>query len=164
MPVSSEGEELQTSRQRILSLIRATPGISVSDLARRCKLSWLTVHAHVGRLQREGLIASRLVGRRKVLFMLDTFDAARSVGFGLLAEHSCWKVASTIAASPGTDVPSIAMATGLTQRAVYHHLARLIQAHLVTPRGRRSMEDLRATETLTTALREIELRRAPPYS
>ena len=119
-------------RQRVYNLIRDHPGISISEIARRMDNYWTSAAFHVKNLERAGLVETRRTGRRRLVFPSNGKDAQELAQDSLLAEPQCVRVASAIVAHPGRRVPELCRLTGMSARAVYHHVKRLADAGLVT--------------------------------
>jgi predicted ArsR family transcriptional regulator len=64
-------------RQRLLAVVRESPGISKSDACVRLGVAWGTVAHHVSRLCRDGLLEVEAVGRRVALFSAGTAAGER---------------------------------------------------------------------------------------
>lgn len=112
-----------------MRLIREEPGLSISEAARRLDLYWTAVALHVDRLVSAGLVRSTRVGRRRILVPADmTLD--ETIFPDILCEPACARVAIAIVANPGTRVWELCELTGMTERAVYHHVKRLVDVGL----------------------------------
>lgn len=158
--VEEESHELvrrSPARRRVLELIRAQPGISVAEVARFAGLVWTSTASHVEELARVGLVHTVRVGRRRVVFPAGAaHEAPRSTP---LAEPSCRRVALALVESSGSRVRDLRDITGMSGRAVHHHLQRLVGAGLavaVSVGGARTFD-------ATTELRERLGPRANPH-
>jgi DNA-binding transcriptional ArsR family regulator len=145
------GQIARSTRDFVLQAIRVRPGVSMSDVARAAGMSWAATALHVDQLTAEGLVRSARVGRRRVLFVAPA-DGADALARGLLAEPACLRVARAIVAHPRLPVYELSFVAGMSERAVYHHLKRLLDAGLVE--GRRGYRGLRATPALLSLLAE----------
>lgn len=129
----------------------------MSRIARATGLYWTTVAFHVARLTASGDVRTVRGGRYRMLFPRGD-DVATNEQRALLAEPSCRRVALAILAGPGLRIADIRARTGLSERAVYHHVKRLVEFGLVTRRttGYRALE---------AAPRLVDLlgRDAPPF-
>lgn len=143
-------------RRRILALVRDRPGISVSEVARALDTLWTTAAFHVERLESARLVASARIGRRRVLFPAERIAWDMLEARGLLAEAPCRAVARAIAERPRVGITDLCSATGLSERAVYHHVKRLVDAGLVRPAFARSYGALEPTASLAQALDELD--------
>lgn len=123
----SEAQDALVSEKRreLMRLIREEPGLSISEAARRLDLYWTAVALHVDRLVSAGLVRSMRVGRRRILVPADA--ALDEAAFPeILCEPACARVAMAIVANPGMPVWELCELTGMTERAVYHHVKRLV--------------------------------------
>jgi DNA-binding transcriptional ArsR family regulator len=152
-----EPAELETilaspGRRRILDLIRTRPGVSVSELARLAGMYWTSAAAHVEQLRQAGLVRAVRVGRRRVLFSSQILEAEAADAPGILGEPSCRRVAVAIAAHPRQRVWELCESTGMSERAVYHHVKRLVAAGLVATSKTGAYRGLEATPRLLACL------------
>lgn len=140
------------ARRRVHDLIVQRPGLTVSELARATSTNWTAAAYHVGQLARAGLIRTLKSGRSRLLFPTSmTLDVVHEA-CGLLAESSCVRVAQAIIEHPGRRVWEICEITNMSERAVYHHVKRLVDSGLVTTAVGRSYRGLCATPLLHGAV------------
>lgn len=141
-----------TSRLRVFEAIRDEPGITVSKIAREVGLYWSTVALHVERLTRAGLVRSTRVGRRRVLFSSTEANGESAVQRGLLAEDACRRVAVAVVEHPRTPIFELSHRTGISERALYHHVKRLVEAELLSTSKERFYRGLEPTPRLLALL------------
>lgn len=136
------------ARRRVYELVVAVPGLSVSELARRLSLHWNSVALHVEVLRQAGLVASVRVGRRRVILPWALLHQAGTEGPGPLGEPACRRVAELICRLPHRQVWEIVELSGMSERAVYHHVKRLADAKLVATSKPGTYRGLRPTPRL----------------
>lgn len=139
------------ARRRVFELIAKRPGISMSELARAADLHWTSAALHVEHLERAGLVRTARVGRLRVLQRTDHLQESIS-GAAILGEPSCRRVAMAVAHSPDARVWELASLAGMSDRATYHHLKRLVEAGLVSTRKRGGYRGIEATPLLRAYL------------
>lgn len=142
------GIELPSAREAVHRAILAHPGSSVSEIARRVDMFWTSVALHVAHLERAGLVRAIRAGRRRVVFPRTPLALEGGPDLALLSEPSCLAVARAIVAHPDRRVWEIGEITSMSERAVYHHVKRLIDAGLVGKRGTSAFRGLRPTDRL----------------
>ncbi len=128
-------------RLAILEHLAHSSGASVSSIARASGLSWSGAKHHLARLEGEGVVASRFVQSRRVYRLAADpvpFEVSR-----LFACESAIQISNQILRAPLQTATEIANATRLSRRVVYHHVARLRRAGLVTA----TFEPMRLTGT-----------------
>ncbi len=129
---SSEGGRVRSgTRERLLGIVREQPGVCVSDLARLLGVYRAAVRFHLLRLERLGLVRAFPVGRRTLIFMVAAQGGDDLAFRALLAEPACHRVADAIAQNPGLRVVELTRVSGISERALYHHLKQLVSAGLV---------------------------------
>lgn len=138
--------------RRIYELVAARPGISIRTLARLTSTTWPNAKYHVLRLESAGLVASRVVGRRRVCYVADDASAEVVEARGILAEPAARALAIHIAEHPGQSLAQIVAETGVSQRAAYHHLKRFMDRGLVMHSDEARYRGLVATALLYNAL------------
>lgn len=125
------------NRARLHGLIRDEPGVTAAELTRRVGLARMVVRHHLQLLEAHGLVTRRRDGRRQRYFIQGTDeDAPRFV----LATDGRRRVFDALVRA---DAPltqrDLTERTGLSQRLVSYHLARLeeaggVMADAATPR------------------------------
>ena len=143
-----QASRLELARRRVLDIVEREPGLSMSEIARRCDMYWTTVALHIERLRQDDLVASIRVGRRRVLFPRSLLDQVASEGIGLLGEPACRRVALAILQQPRSRVWELCEITGMSERSVYHHVQRLVGAGLVKSDKERAYRGLEADPRL----------------
>lgn len=128
----------------------------LDSLAMRVGIQSSSVAYHLRRLEEAGLVHRRVVGRRRLTFP-GQFRGNRKVeGFAILRHPTARRIASQLVASPGSDFSVIMSSTGVSSRALYHHLKRLKNAGLVDVESAWGYRDLRATQALAGLMASLE--------
>lgn len=163
MVVQEEPELLaRAACRRVYDAIEREPGLSVSALARRLGMYWTSVALQVGHLARAGLVRSVRSGRRRVLFTAHALDSmADARGLILLAEPACLRVARAIAAVPDQRIYELVERIPMSERALYHHVKRLVEAELVLSSKQGGYRGLRASPRLIAWLAMADPREGP---
>jgi DNA-binding transcriptional ArsR family regulator len=118
-------------RERIFAAIRATPGISASDLAKLADVSWGTTIYHLDVLEQNRMVTSLRRGRHRRYFENGAELGASKDAFAVLANPVTAGVADTIRHAPGATQKELASATGMSPQALHWHLARLVEVGVV---------------------------------
>jgi predicted transcriptional regulator len=127
------------TRARILDAVRAAPGVTIAELARRAGMDHSTATYHVHRLARLGLVITARHGGRVHCFLPDAAARARALAIAGRRPR-----AADVMARLGPEPRALgAVAAGLTlsPAGVYWHLQRLAALGLAViegpPRARR---------------------------
>lgn len=155
-PLEKEKLLASPARRRIYNAIRAEPGISMSEIARRVALSWTAAALHVDQLERAGIASSIHGGRRRALFATDIPLTISPEAPALLAEPACRLVALAIIDRPGMRVWELCEETGTSERSAYHHVLRLTKAGLIASTNVRLYHGLTATPELLALLADSD--------
>lgn len=128
-------DRAQTTRDHVLAVIEANPGIHFRDICRQLKKEIGVVQYHVYILKRFGLVSSMRDGRFTRYFAKDAVldEAGKNV-------VAAWQrpveraIIQALLDSGGQPVPvaTVARACGVTPQAVTWHLNRLVTSGLVT--------------------------------
>lgn len=140
------------ARRRIFEIITGRPGCSVSELARAAGMFWTAAALHIEQLERAGLVRTVRVGRARALFAASALHEVEAANAALLSEVACLRVARAVVQHPRLRVWELASRTGMSERATYHHLRRLVAAGLVTSRTTRGYREIEASPTLLACL------------
>ena len=152
--VRQDGVHILASPQRLslLRLVLASPGISLRDASRRLQMNWASVKYHAMRLESAGLIHSRTVGRHRICYPSNGTDDEIVEARGILSEGTARRIAAFIVEHPGTRISDVIRGTGESQRVVYYHLKRLVEAGLVSMGERARYRGLIATPKMYAAI------------
>lgn len=142
-----------TQQDRIVDIVRASPGILVGELQQRAQIGWGTLCHHLPRLVRSGRVRVVRVGRRRLVYPIEARGAVEaSFADAILRGRTALRIAQAIHAAPGRSILDVAVATGESERATYYHVRRLIQAGLVTSESPTRLRGLRASPRLAASL------------
>lgn len=144
-------------RQRLLRAIEADPGATPSRLVQRLGLGWSTLYFHLEALEASGLVRRVRHGRHCFVFPEGIAgDLDRSAERAALEGEKVRLLAAEILRNPGHGIASLAAATGVAPRVVYHHVRRLRRQGLVTSSREHRYADLAPSERLRELLRDEE--------
>lgn len=118
-------------RDGVFQLVRAEPGISLTDVASRTGLGWGTVVYHLDRLERAGFVMSERNGGRRCYFPVGTVPKDARPSLGALQQETTRSVASFVAERPGATQTELAEALGLTASAASKQVSKLESVGLV---------------------------------
>ncbi|HET6403530.1 MAG TPA: MarR family transcriptional regulator [Candidatus Thermoplasmatota archaeon] len=118
-------------RDEVFKLVRAEPGISLTDVAQRCGLGWGTTVYHLDRLERAGFVASERSGGRRLYFPVGAVAKDARPSLGALQQETTRSVASFVAQRPGATQSELAEALGLTASAASKQVSKLESVGLV---------------------------------
>jgi predicted transcriptional regulator len=119
------------SRDLILRIVSERPGIHVSRLCRDAGLAWGTVQYHLRRLESQGLVRERRLGRTVCIY-------AQSVPLGqedwLSVLHSDIprRILDTLVRHPWSSIREMSDLTHVSRKTVRRHLAGLLDKGFVT--------------------------------
>ena len=125
------------NRGRLHRIVRDRPGRTAADLARETGIARVVVLHHLRMLESHRLVFTRLDGRKRRFFAAEAQGATDAAALSLLLEDTNRrKVAEALRASPTPlTQKDLARQTGLSQRVVSYHLARLAEARLLVIEG-----------------------------
>lgn len=147
-------------RQRILSVLRERPGLPLGELRELVGIPWATLHHHLTRLEQAGLARTLTQGRRRLAYPTGAEEAPEAGrARAMLAGRAARQAALAVAQRPGGGVADVARAAGLSARAAYYHVRRLVDGGLVETATPGRLDALRPTPLLVQVL---DLGAAPP--
>ncbi len=121
------------SRARVLEAIRASPGATATDLERATTLHRTTAAYHARRLQQAGYVAVVREGGVNRYFSTTTpADSGLRFAVCLTRYAPLRRILEWLAQRPDATPRELAVALGVSRRAVAYHLQRLLDAGLVT--------------------------------
>lgn len=118
-------------RDGVFQLVRAQPGISLTDVASRTGLGWGTTVYHLDRLERAGFVTSERDGGRRRYFPVGTVPKEARPSLGALQQETTRSVASFVVERPGATQTELAEALGLTASAASKQVSKLESVGLV---------------------------------
>lgn len=116
-------------KERLADLVARYPGVAMTDARKVLNVAWGTLEYHVRGL--EGRIEKHSVHGRCLLYPVGHPTVAEE--HALLRGESVRRVAEDVLAHPGTDIDCVIRRLGLSERVVYYHVKRLVEAALVRP-------------------------------
>ncbi|HWH08848.1 MAG TPA: hypothetical protein VNX21_06575 [Candidatus Thermoplasmatota archaeon] len=151
------------TRERLLEVLRGSPGCPLGDLKARLGVGWGTLYYHLETLQRAGRVRTVVSGRRKLAFLgAEEKDPQEVVGRNMLVGATARGVARAIVATPGLDLQGVGEACGENPRVTYYHVRRLVEAGLVRSASPTRYAGLAPTRLLAALLREMDARGPAP--
>ena len=128
----SRGQLLDHERRdEVFQLVRAEPGISLTDVAARTGLGWGTAVYHLDRLERAGFLMSERSGGRRCYFPVGTVPKDARPSLGALQQETTRSVASFVVERPGATQTELADALGMTASAASKQVSKLESIGLV---------------------------------
>ena len=118
-------------RERIFHAIKASPGLSASDLAKAAGVSWGTTIYHLDVLEQNRMVTSLRKGRHRRYFENGAALSVPKETVAVLQNAVTAQVVSSIKGQPGATQKELASRVGLTPQALHWHLQRLVQVGLV---------------------------------
>lgn len=143
-----------STRDKIEAAIRARPGITIRELARKAGTTWPNAKYHAVRLEMAGIIGTRAVGRHRVCFPVSGFDEDLLKARAMLEEPTARKIALYLVEHQGIDRRQVMEGTQTSQRVAYYHLKRFLDMRLLEHANDELYGGLRPTTLLYNALRE----------
>lgn len=145
---------LSAARRRLLDLVHEEPGITISDLSARLGVGWGAFYHHLHQLEAAGLLQTRPEGRRCLVYPPGQRPAAHPHARSLLRSPTARSLALAILRQPRCTVQQLVASQSRSERVVYYHVRRLVDAGLVTTPGGARLRDLVGTPQLEQLLTE----------
>jgi predicted transcriptional regulator len=121
---------LENVRERLLSLVRAQPGLCMSNAADHLGVNLGTAKYHADRLVRDGLLAVEPTGRQRRLRPAHV-PSDHATRLALLRGDPARALASEVLREPGVPVRELCDRLGFTPRIVYYQSEHLVRAGLL---------------------------------
>jgi predicted transcriptional regulator len=118
-------------RPRIVELLRAEPGLGITDVCARLDIGWGTAVHHLTRLENAGLVVSQDSGRRR-RFFLPSEPAQRRTALCVLSSDLNRRLLELVQARPGLTQQEVCAALSISAPLAHKYLARLIRDEFVT--------------------------------
>lgn len=118
-------------RERIFAAIKASPGLSASELSRLAGVAWGTTIYHLDVLEQTRMATSIRQGRHRRYFENGAVLTTSKETLAILRNPVTLQVADRVRETPGLTQKDLASATGLTPQALHWHLTRLVGAGVV---------------------------------
>lgn len=142
-------------RQKILTIVNARHGISMSSLKQEVELGWGALYHQVRRLEEAGLLTTISAGRRRIVVPTTESASPQIVSArALLAGTTILAAAELIASGQVRNVNDAARSLGMSKRATSYHIRNLLSHGLVESTSRTRYVNLRPTTLLLRLLEE----------
>lgn len=140
-------------RPRIVDLLRAAPGLGITDVCQRLAIGWGTAVHHLTRLEDAGLVVSHDAGRHRRFFLAGE-PLARRTAVCVLSTEFNRRLIEHIHANPGVTQTALCGALGVGAPLAHKYLARLIAQGLVRAERRWRSVQYYAGDAVAAALHE----------
>lgn len=117
-------------RPKIVDLLKAEPGLGITDVCQRLEIGWGTAVHHLTRLENAGLVTSQDAGRRR-RFFLPGETAVRRTAVCVLSSDLNRRLLNLIQERPGLSQQEVCGALGISAPLAHKYLARLIRGEFV---------------------------------
>lgn len=118
------------TRERLLALVRASPGLHKSALCAESGLAWGTVDYHLRVLARKGLVTTHQAGRETRCFPGD-LAPRQTAQMAALADGTGSRIAFVLRHCPGQGVGELSQQLGLSSKVVRLRLLRMVEEGMV---------------------------------
>jgi predicted transcriptional regulator len=119
------------TRDELVTLVRANPGITTSELVQGVGTGWNTAVYHLRVLEKNGFVSSLVDGRHKRFFPQESINWSDRERTAVLRNERTRQLYETILEEPGVIQGQLAKRAGISLPAVYWHVRRLEGAGLV---------------------------------
>ncbi len=120
-----------TTRKRIVALLRERPGLSTKQVQERLDLAWGTLTYHLRILEDHRHVVSKRYGRYRRHFVNGHEDPGDRDLLATLQHPSTARVAEAIREAPGSNQTEVGDAVGVTSGTVVYHVKRLLEVDAV---------------------------------
>lgn len=125
-----EKEGMDSTRQRILDIVRSEPGIHKHALCRALGLAWGTVSHHLYVLRSHGAVRSARRGRQLLLYLADIPDHQQA-WLRALRDPLDSNIIATLQVHPRARAADVSRRVGANVKLVRRHLLGLQEEGLV---------------------------------
>lgn len=125
------------TRRAVYELIQASPGIGVTQILEKVDVSRNAVEHHLDHLKKHALLTERRAGHARSFFAADACPGNDALECLAVLRHDTRRRLAGALLQGASTQRDIETQTGVPQRLVAHHLARLEKARLVTSSGSR---------------------------
>ncbi len=151
-----EPRRIHPTRRRILAIVEAEPGITLTQLRSHVGCSWGTIHYHTQKLERQEQVRSEPVGRSRRFFLGSTSDDARR-GVAALRTGRIRELVQAILDRPGAVQKELTGDLNLSRKVMRGYVDHLVDAGLVLERHHPRTRTYHPTDALHALLEEPEL-------
>lgn len=118
-------------RDEVFQLVRAQPGVSLTEVAQATGLGWGTTVYHLDRLERAGFVTSERAGGRRRYFPVGAVAKDARAPLCALQQDTTRSVASFVVERPGSTQAELAEALGMSASATSKQISKLESVGLV---------------------------------
>ncbi len=150
------GESVQTSRERVLALVAAQPGLHLRELPRRLGLSLRSVRYHLESLEEHDLVSPHRSGRFARWFAAGAFSMEDQTLISALRVRGQRTILSELLRQGPMRFAALERATGLSSATLVQYLHRLSSDDLIkaTEDRRYQLRDSAAIDMRLSLYRE----------
>ena len=134
-PSDATSRDGEATRQRLLALIRDSPGVHKSALCDASSLAWGTVDYHLRLLVRAGQVTLARAGRQTKVFP-GRLSEERERLLATLAREPTARIAGALKERPDQGLGALVDRLGLSPKVVRRHIVRLLEHGLLERAGR----------------------------
>lgn len=130
------------------------PGVSITEVAARLSMTWGQINYHLIRLTHAGLVTTVKAGRHRLVFPSDhspEMPEDRAILLGKTARA----IALVIVENPYVAITDLVRISGESERVVYYHVRRLLDAGLVSSASGSHLRGLTASARLVRLLGDM---------
>lgn len=132
-PAPFEPEPPAETRERLVDVLRGTPGLTQREAARALGLDYSTIQYHVRRLERERAVRLVPLGRVQRLYLPEDEPSAALRAKAALESPGARAVLELARARGGVTVRDIVDVLALPRSTAHERLARLARAGVLVP-------------------------------
>lgn len=118
-------------RDKVYQLIRATPGLGVSEIAERTGFGWGTTVYHLDRLERAKFVTSERSGLHRCYYPVGEVAKDDRKVIGALKSDTTRSIAELLVARPGVTQSELCDALGMSASAASKQITKLEKSGLV---------------------------------
>ncbi|MCX6665639.1 MAG: winged helix-turn-helix transcriptional regulator [Euryarchaeota archaeon] len=120
-------------RKNLYEYLDEFPGSHLREIARELNLKPSNAAWHLRKLEQTNLIRSRLIGGKKVFYLVEGGIETRNLAIAesILRNENAKSIMDFLASHPGKHLLEISQALGLNHHVVKWHLKKMYEAELV---------------------------------
>lgn len=155
LEMSADALLLSPVRKQLVTIVRAEPGIALGELRERLDLGWGSTYHHLRALETAGVVETRVMGRRKLVFPAREVTALRTHAV-LLRTATARAFANSIVRDPPESVSDLIARRVASPRATYYHVRRFLDHGLLRAGSPTRYHDLEPTPLLVRLVTETK--------
>jgi hypothetical protein len=136
-----QSPDANPTRERILQLVTAEPGLNLSRIVEQLNIGWGTAAYHVQILKRQSRLKELRFLNRVCFFPAQEAEGPKQLQTVLLRQPNYREVMDVLQASPGLSQREVALKTGHARQYISRLVAKMEQASLLraepSPAGRK---------------------------